>query len=225
MNIFYEYEDFIGRAETAHLNCTMQEFFELAVSICRKLGKQGYLLDKYLSCVLDAVNSIGIQDSADAGFDAASELRQLCGDVLDSKSNCGGHPLYEAVKTYIESYPVSFQEDESRLNYYCINLLDEFISYAAERFLLCKKDSIHKTIDIITLRDLYRKISAITSGEEHMERLNLLIRQRFLIATPMSAFLQGLTTDLLLSLTYRDSESSKQIFQLMLDEKTEGETL
>ena len=75
-------------------------------------------------------------------------------------------PLYEAVKTHVESNPVSFQEDESRLNYYCINLLDEFISYAAERFSLCKKDTFHKAIDIVALRNIYRKISAITGGEE-----------------------------------------------------------
>jgi len=56
-----------------------------------------------------------------------------------------------------------------------------------------------------------------------MERLNLLIRQRFLIVTPMAAFLQGLTTDLLLNLTCRDPESDKQIFQLVPhDENAKG---
>ena len=53
-----------------------------------------------------------------------------------------------------------------------------------------------------------------------MERLNLLIRQRFLLVSPMAAFLQGLTTDLLLNLTCRDPESSKQLFQLVIGDET-----
>lgn len=223
MNNFYEYEAIFGKAETAHLDRALREFFELAATIRRRLGKQGYLFDKYLLHVLDAVNSIGIRDSADTGLDSASELRQLCADVIDGKTDRHEHPLYETIKTFVESHPVSFQEDESRINYYCANLISEFIQYAAERFALDKRNLLSKTVDIVTLRDLYRKISAIIGGEEQMERLNLLIRQRFLIVTPMVAFLQGLNTDLLLNLTYRDPESSKQLFQLVLDSETTGE--
>ena len=223
MNIFYEYESLFGKAETAHFDRTLREFFEFAATIRRKLGKQGYLLDKYLSHVFDAVNSIGIRDSADAGLDSASELRRLCGDVLDNKTDCSGHPLYGTVKAFAESHPVSFQEDESRLDYYCTHLIGEFTAYVAECFSLDKRNALSRTADIVTIRDLYRKISAIIGGEEQLERLNLLIRQRFLIVTPMAAFVQGLTTDLLLNLTYRDPESDKQIFQLVPDdENAEG---
>jgi len=219
LNIFYEYEGIFGKTETAHLDRALREFLELAAVIRRRLGKQGYLLDRYLSCILSAVNSVGIRDAADAGLDSASELRQLCGDVLDGKTDCREHPLYETVKTFIQSHTVSFQEDESRLDYYCVCLIGEFTSYITGRFSLGKRNILSRTSDIVTIRDLYRKISAIIGGEEQLERLNLLIRQRFLIVTPMAAFLQGLTTDLLLNLTYRDPESDKQIFQLVPDDK------
>jgi len=222
LNIFYEYEGIFGKAETAHLDRALREFFDLAATIRRRLGKQGYLLNTYLSCVLGAVNAIGIRDSADAGLDSASELRQLCGDVMNGKTDCHEHPLYETAKTFIESHPVSFQEDESRLDYYCVCLFGEFAAYIAGRFSLDKRNALSKTADIVALRDLYRKISAIIGGEEQMERLNLLIRQRFLIVTPLAAFLQGLTTDLLLNLTYRDPESDKQIFQLLPDDENGG---
>lgn len=43
MNTFYEYEDILGKAETAHLNHAFQEFSELAVSVRRKLGGQAGL--------------------------------------------------------------------------------------------------------------------------------------------------------------------------------------
>jgi hypothetical protein len=42
--------------------------------------------------------------------------------------------------------------------------------------------------------------------------------QRFLIGKAMDIFLQGMTNQLLYSLTYRDRETSKQVFQLLLDE-------
>jgi len=73
--------------------------------------------------------------------------------------------------------------------------------------------------DIVDLRDLYREIGAMLGGEEELERLNLLFRQRFLIVTPMAGFLQGLTGDLLYCLTYRDAETRKLTARLVLAEQ------
>ncbi|MEA4954376.1 MAG: hypothetical protein VB096_02510 [Pseudoflavonifractor sp.] len=69
-------------------------------------------------------------------------------------------------------------------------------------------------LDIVRLRDLYRTLTALLGSEYELERLNLLLRQRFLIVTPMSAFLQRLTNDLLYSLVSRDIETGKQAVQL-----------
>lgn len=68
MNIFYEYESIFGKAETAHLDRALREFFELAATIRRRLGKQGYLLDKYISCVLDAANATLLHVAAAAAY-------------------------------------------------------------------------------------------------------------------------------------------------------------
>jgi hypothetical protein len=66
---------------------------------------------------------------------------------------------------------------------------------------------------------MYRKIGAILGNEEPLEQLNLLLHQRFLIVTPMDGFLQGLTNDLLYSLTSRDVETSRLAVQLRLEEE------
>lgn len=50
-----------------------------------------------------------------------------------------------------------------------------------------------------------------------MEKLNLLIRQRFQVTTAMSGFLQGVTNSLLYELTERDTETNKTVLQLWLD--------
>ena len=53
-----------------------------------------------------------------------------------------------------------------------------------------------------------------------METLNLRLKQRFLIAPLVPVFVQGLTNDLLYCLLHRDSETNKQIFQLMMEEQS-----
>jgi hypothetical protein len=50
-----------------------------------------------------------------------------------------------------------------------------------------------------------------------MEQLNLMLKERFFTVPVVAGFMQGLTNDLLYSLTYRDSETSRQIFQLLMD--------
>jgi hypothetical protein len=87
---------------------------------------------------------------------------------------------------------------------------------AEEFFIKVKNESI-AVLDICDLRELYSKICDLLGGEEAMERLNLLFRRRFLIADTMAIFHQAMTNQLLYSLTYRDRETSKQIFQLLLD--------
>ena len=217
MNVFYEYDGIFGKAESAHLDRVLREFFELAATIRRRLGKQGYLLDKYISCVLEGANTTLLQVSADSGFRSASGLRLLIRSVMDGKPDYADHPLYEKAKEHIETHPLTYQERQTTLDIYCIALAGDYLEYAAQNFAKEQRRVIQAVFDIIYLRDLYRKISTVIGGEEQLERLNLLIRQRFLIVTPMAGFLQGLTNDLLYSFICRDAETNRQIFQLALD--------
>ena len=225
MNVFYEYEGIFGRAEPAHLNRAMREFFELAATIRRRLGKQGYLLDKYISSVLDAANATLLHVSADSGLQSGAELRQLILTVMDGKRDYANHPMYERAKEHIEAHPLAYQERQTVLDAYCVALAGDYLEHATQSFAKEQRKAMQPAFDIVCLRDLYRKISATIGGEEQLERLNLLIRQRFLIVTPMAGFLQGLTNDLLYSLVCRDAETSKQVFQLVLDNETEVDAL
>jgi len=221
MNTFWDYEDIFGKAETAHLNRTMNEFLELTVTIRSRLSKQGYLLDKYISIVMEAANATLLYDAAERGFNASSELRHLCLSVMDGKVDCADHPLYEKVKEYIGSHPLEYLEVPTKQSLYCIALAGDFLEHTAAGYYQRQKEKQREVFDIVYLRDLYRKISAILGGEDEMERLNLLLRQRFLIVTPMAGFLQGLTNDLLFCLTHRDVETSRLAAQLWLEERAD----
>lgn len=219
MNTFYEYEAIIGKAETAYLERTLQEFFELAAAVRRKLGKQDYLLDKYISMILEGANATLLYSAAESGFGVSSELRHLCLAVMDGKTDCAEHPLYEKAQAYIAAHPLNYQERCTKLNLYCIALANDFLEYAAGKYYQQQNEAQRAVFDIVYLRDLYRKIGALLGSEEPLEQLNLLLRQRFLIITPMDGFLQGLTNDLLYSLTSRDVETSRLAVQLWLEEE------
>lgn len=54
-----------------------------------------------------------------------------------------------------------------------------------------------------------------------MEQLGESIRASFQIADAAHTFMQGTVEALLFSLTYRDNETSKQVFHLMLEQPPE----
>jgi hypothetical protein len=134
------------------------------------------------------------------------------------KTQCKDHPLYELVKKYIDDHQLMYQEPNTKVSIYCSALTSDYLKYAAEQYFEEVENNFKSVLDICDLYGLYVKICGLLGSEEAMESLNLLFQQRFLIATTMAVFLQGMTNQLLYSLTYRDRETSKQVFQLLLDD-------
>ena len=77
MNMFFEYTGITGKVEVERLNHAMREFLELAYEIRRELGKQAYLLDKYISFVLKGAGIRPFYAAAERGFHISSELRHI----------------------------------------------------------------------------------------------------------------------------------------------------
>jgi hypothetical protein len=84
VNTFYEYEAIIGKAETAYWNARSRNSSNLA-AVRRKLGKQDYLLDKYISMILEGANATLLYSAAESGFTLSSELRHLCLAVMEGR--------------------------------------------------------------------------------------------------------------------------------------------
>ena len=217
MNIYYDYEGILGTPQQAYLRNTLEEIFELARAIRNQLGKQGYLLDKYLHDLLTAINSTLAYEAADSGFQLTGELLHLCNKLTRGEPVDKDHPLYNPVKEYIDSHPLPCQEHTTKVNLTCIALADEFLGYAIPAFIEDRKEAIRREVDIVALHDRFRQISSILGSEDQMEKLNLLIRQRFQVTTAMSGFLQGVTNSLLYALTERDTETNKTVLQLWLN--------
>ena len=219
MNQFWDYHDIYGKAETAHLERTLEELCELVAAVRKQLGEKRYLMDNYLSYLLQGANAVLLYNAVESGFNLTSELHHLCQSVMKGKSDCTDHPLYDRVKEYIETHPLSYLEAPTKVNLYCIALMDSFLEYAAEKADKKQRECVRPAFDIVELRDLYRQITAMIGREEKMERINLLFRQRFLIVTPMAGFMQGMTNDLLYLLTERDPQTNQLAVSLWLNEQ------
>lgn len=64
----------------------------LARDIRLKLGRQGYLLDSYLSLFMEGANAMLAYEAGSDGFERGGELRSLCFDVLDRDGTEKDHP-------------------------------------------------------------------------------------------------------------------------------------
>ncbi len=218
MNIFEHRNSFFGSLAGEVTDGSLLSLFQLAKQIRQRMGKQGYLLDCYLSLFFEGVSSALAFDAADEGFQSGGELQKLCFHALDGTEPEKEHPFYRRVK---EAYAgqeglLSYQERYTRLCLLFFPLADEMMAYATARFLEDREAALNGVVDEIRLQELYNQISYL-AGESMMEELNRRLKQQFLIAPLAAVFAQGFTDDLLDGLTYRDQETSKQMFQLLLD--------
>ncbi|MPM20457.1 hypothetical protein SDC9_66887 [bioreactor metagenome] len=218
MNIYENESGILGSASVDSLKESIKEFFKQTTEIRTRLGRQGYLLDKYLSYLFEATNGILAYEAATEGFETVTTMNSLCVEILKGEVKNKEHPFYEQVKAFIDAHPLKYQESFTRLSLYDAMLSCDYLESAYEQYYTDLVADIREFLDIVDLNDLYNKICEVLGGEKELEQLYLLFCQRFLIAKAMDIFLQGMTNQLLYSLTYRDRETSKQVFQLLLDE-------
>jgi len=216
--MFIDCEDFCGTDCSVELNRTIRDFFELAADMRSRLGEQAYLLDSHLRMILEAVAIIPLTHESRVGLGIGSELNGMIRRVTQGEPE-EANPLYEKVKAYIEEHPLPWRESYTRHSMYFAALLGDYAEGAAKEYRqkLAEHIRSHTDFDAVKLRELRRRVCELLGGEADMQRLEDLFRQGFLSVMPMSGFAQGVSDALLSVITSRDEETSKLIFQLMLD--------
>ena len=218
MNIFQNAETFYGGESKEVAEVPLLSIFRLAKQIRLQLGPKGYLLDSYLDIVFQGLMSGSVSDVLEDGLNAAFDLQpSLLQHIVEGAKQDMPHPLYHWAQEVYEQNPSvkSFQEHRTRMYLLMALLGDKPLVSALSEFAAEQHSCLLSTIDIVILRELYRDICRYVN-ESLMEELNRKLR-RFQVVSLRDAFLQGYTNDLLYQLTWRDPESSKQIFQLLLD--------
>lgn len=218
MNIFQNMDTFYGDGKTG-TGDSLSSILLLAKQIRLRLGPKGYLLDSYLDLVLQGL-SIGVtSEIADIGTQAAYRFQLvLLNYIVDGRVPENPHPLYRRMREVYEQHPEIHAYQESRTRMYLLMGLaeEELLEYALSEFTAKQEPVRIGSGDIVSLNELYDRICGAVE-EPLLEELNQRLLRRFQLTPVLSAFLQGFADDLLYQLTWRDPESSKQIFQILLD--------
>lgn len=217
LNPYKTYEDFLGTDDPQRLQLNTDGWLPLAQGIREKLGGKGYLLDNYLAFVFDGLAHTKAMDAADAGNDAVTALWNAIRFVMAGDEGRGWkNSLYPQVKEYIDTHPLPYQEELTRQHIYYVMLAAHVPMYQLPDYIYQARPPVAK-MDIVRLRELYREIGTLLGDFDPMEQLGESIRASFQITDVAHIFMQSTLETLLYSLTYRDNETSKQVFQLLID--------
>lgn len=219
MNIFEKEIDYIGEVSLEQLQQSFDSFWLQAKSIRTQLGKRGYMFDNYLEGLFNGINRYA-HDSADSGFGQIYYFEHLIKDI-EKGIDHSKHPLYVQAKTFIENYPLDYQEQYTRVCLYNVGLSMDILRLVSKDFIEEESQRIDTEIDCIRMHQLYQTLCNYLGNEQPMERLNFLFKQCFLIAPSMLCFVGGFINDLINYLTDRDKETNRQIFQLWMDQLDE----
>lgn len=218
MNIFERMDSIFGCLDSGARENSLLSLFKLAKQIQLLLGKQGYLLDSYLSLFFEAVSDKYAFEAADAGVLEGGEIQSLLYEVMNGSEPTKQYPFYQRIQQVYEQQlgEISFQEYYTKLCLLLFPLADEIMVHCTSKFVDERVNHLNGTVDMIRFGELYNQISHLVD-QSLMAELNQRLRQRFMIAPLSRSYAQGLTDDLLSRLTARDHETSRQMFQLLLD--------
>lgn len=218
MNIFRTQEDILGCRKEESPKASVDSFLFFARQLRSQLGKKGYLLDTYVSLFFETVNETIALNAAEDGFAAAEQYRELCNSILHNSDAQKDSPLYGRILKIFNEHPfiTAYQETNTKKALLYSLAADVIMADSVTEYVKQQEYSIAKVMDIIQFRDIYEQISMI-AGEENAEELNCRLKQTFLITQLLPIYRQAFCNDLLFKLTWRDPETSRQVFQLILD--------
>lgn len=187
-------------------------FFAVAVEIRRKMGNRAYLLNSFISIAFSCLNAKSISEIGDEGFSVFDNLIENSRHAIEGDDDLVDPVFLQQFKEYKKRH----QEDHTAACMTRFMLSQDALKPAMNNFIGRLSHCIDSTVDSLLLKDLYEKITEAV-GESLMDRLIDCFERRFLVVPSMNAFLQGFTDSYLHALLFRDAETNKQVFQLILD--------
>ncbi|MFR2755363.1 MAG: hypothetical protein ACLTC0_07200 [Eisenbergiella massiliensis] len=218
MNIFRTQADILGCRKEESPKASVDSFLFFARQLRSQLGKKGYLLDTYVSLFFETINETIALNAAEDGFAAAEQYRELCNSILHNSDAQNDSPLYGRIFKIFNEHPfiTAYQETNTKKALLYSLAADVIMADSVTEYIKQQEYSIDKVMDIVQFRDIYGQISMIV-GDEDAEELNCRLKQTFLVTQLLPIYRQAFRNDLLFKLTWRDPETSRQVFQLILD--------
>lgn len=196
-----------------------KEMLSIGKEIRKRLGEDGYMLDNYLAMLLGSINGNTIQHATEDGEEVFTAAYHLCGQIHDEKDMTNDEirkkRFYPQLKKYMDYYAAKHKSRYTVTALVCIATAPDILKKAYADALVTY--SSRSWLDCVRLKELYIKISEY-AGVKLMERITELIRLRLLISPALNAYMQAATNRYIDALLQRDEVSSKQLFQLILDD-------
>ena len=121
-------------------------------------------------------------------------------------------------KSTLKNTPVNFKENHTKSEFYAANMIIDNLEPLYQEFKKRYKAEVLSNIDYPLANEYYKKITSIID-EEKMERFNDIIAESFIFGPIGISASQHFIVCAVGMLVYRDPESSKQIYQLMMEEE------
>lgn len=146
MNIFKEKTFFSGTFSLESLEEADREFWKTAKEVDNALNEKSYLLNIYLSGVMEAINSSQTCEAVEEAFNDCTEFLCLCGDVYNDTKIARNksvyykpafHEFYPYLKEFMDKHSEHQNEDKSRKTSIFIwinDLFCKFTEYAMNKF-------------------------------------------------------------------------------------------
>ena len=212
MNIFGTFENLI----TFPAFNSNSNFNRVAKEARKELGEKKYLLNKYISEVLNISNQIDIKFALYLADKICSDILNNCFKIVYADSAKGTNEYLSLVEKYINENPINIDDPYTKVKYYATKILLNHLEIFAEDFFKSIKEKF-KNIDFSKLNDYYKEMARILS-ECQMEYLNDLIYETFFMCPVGVAFISQITSKCAEILTYHDDGTSKQVFEFMLED-------
>ena len=218
MNIFENRDIFFGKPNFASIRGNMDEFWKLANEIKSELGEEGYYLDRYLSVIFDTLADIDLNTATIIADNMCSSIIKNCYIIFEDKQEHEKNEFFEIVKNYVDRHPVNFKESHTKVEYYAGKIIIENLEMLIKEFKKRYLDRILGRIDYLVALELFKKITSIICKDK-MENFNYVMTKSFVFGPINISILQQFVAHSIGTFLYRDSESSKQIYQHIIGNK------
>ena len=218
--MFEDQELLYGNCHFDSIKKAMSNFWRVASDIREELGDKSYYLDEYLLIILSIIGSAYTSNVAFSGETIYTELlvvaSSVCGSIVGRKS----HELYNDIKKYIDDHPNNCLEIDTKSELYTSQFILDYVQDIVNSF---KKELIDNSVnynmpDYAISVDRFNQIVNII-GKEKAAHLESAIEEAFIVSPVSLILVQSILTRLAEGLCLRGPQTSKQIFQLILDSK------
>ncbi len=221
MNIFEGMKVVFNGPSCENITRDVNDFWKLCAKLKSDLGKKGYYVDEYLSKVFEILARFDLVTIGEMASGICWRVQSDCYILCGTEEKKEKSEFFDMVENYINKHPTKFSDRHTKVQFYAGNILIKHLNIFAEKVKLIYKKNALSEIDYPVSDNMYKKISYLI-GERRMEILNEKLCEAFVFGPVMVSVVQQVVVRALQMLCYRDPESSKMLYQFMLEGQFNG---